>query len=926
MTFSLLGVDTQTNQSVRLQQAARRQGTYIIGAPGTGKSGLIENLVIEDIKQGLGVCLLDPHGDLIEAILKRLPGREQDVILLDILQKDFPFGLNLFSCIDPSDSVEVQKTVDQVMHIFELLFAVSLSTPRMAQYLRNCTHTLIANPGFTMAEIPLLLTDVAFRKRLLTNVHDTKVQLFWKTYEALKPQEQLEYAESTLNKLDPFLEPLSRNIVGQSKTTIDFRAVMDERKILLVKLNVQLSGVTSLVGAAIIAQLLNAAYSRSNIDVSKRKQFNIYADEFQRFTTQDFSTLIAEARKFGIATTIAHQFRNQLDKPGGDYKAAALTATNLIVFRVSGEDAHELASQFDCTPPPAETKREEKLTPVSNPVDVLLSGKTHPNPIVNAWVKHWKLDLFNNTSLVPASYFDDFLWATLTQQGGFIALLNKCMYEAVRTKSAKSGLSLLLFETIVRRVGFGFFDGDQFTKWLLDMKRFYGFRSGEFGQPATKRQKPRDLTLDTLLFSYSEESEKDERGQEIDFSEHRQYRFCPRDYCSFLFTGIYSQEKRIPPFSHQVQTIYAALWEAEDETQLQAAFASYERLARVTLYAYMEKEVAMYVTFLEQLGFSLHYPNQELDEPAVLKQLRVWKTMPVSITEGRKIPNAEKIHKYLYPDLSYHHHQQKRFGPCELEKSLPEVLRTLGIDFLSEAIDFETLQYEKHLHHFTNQWGQEHDMLMWRLVPGQITPLVMPVFSKAFDRIIAENKPHFEAFVREFRDVLQALIDEPIAEGSGIYEYIPGQQRTYADMQNDIANELASLPDHRARVRIKEVTDGAMVEHTIQTIAPERKGALRGADLQQRIAAIQYHNLTDGYIRSRTEVKEEISKRQTGQGDAPGAKGPQGNDPGPKRPAGSPPPRRRKIDPDEEQDITCKECGTRNRPMAKFCNECGKRL
>src|SRR5207302_10585678 len=137
-----------------------------IGIPGTGKSGLIENLIIDDIKQGTGVAILDPHGDLINAVLARMDRREKDVILLDITDYHYPFGINLYACSDLTNPIEVQKTVDQVMHIFERLFEITRTTPLIIQYLRNCTHTLIANPGYTMADIPLLLSNKACRQKL----------------------------------------------------------------------------------------------------------------------------------------------------------------------------------------------------------------------------------------------------------------------------------------------------------------------------------------------------------------------------------------------------------------------------------------------------------------------------------------------------------------------------------------------------------------------------------------------------------------------------------------------------------------------------------------------------------------------------------------------------------------------------------------
>ena len=377
---------------VQIHKLARMLGLYMCGAPGMGKSGLCENLIAEDGKQGTGVCVEEPHGELIQAAIARLPAnREQDVILLDIKDEDHPFGLNLFACANPKSAVSVQYVVDQVMHIFDKLYDVSRSTPRMAQYLRNCSYTLAVNPGYTMAEIPLLLTDKHFRQKLVANVTDPKVLLFWKTYEAMKPHEQREYAESTLNKLDEFLSPLVLNIVGQSKSTIDFRRVMDERKILLVKLDAQMDQVTSLIGAVIIAMLLNAAYSRAELPVEKRKQFNVYCDEFQRFATEDFATLLTEARKFGIGTTIAHQARYQPGMTDG-IRATSLSASNLVIFKVSGVDAEELAGEFDSTPPPPEIIGQKPIySPKRDVVDHLVRNG-HKNPVVNS---------FTSTYLVP---------------------------------------------------------------------------------------------------------------------------------------------------------------------------------------------------------------------------------------------------------------------------------------------------------------------------------------------------------------------------------------------------------------------------------------------------------------------------------------------------------------------------------------------
>src|SRR5947208_2908788 len=195
MTFSVLGINTQTRQRVDILKSSRLQGMYIIGGTGQGKTGLIENLILQDIEQDIGVCLLDPHGDLTNSVLLRLPDRRiDDVVYLDISQYQYPFGLNLFACSDPANPLEIQRTVDQVMHVFEKLYDVSRDTPLLLQYLRNCTHTLVANPGYTLADIPLLFLNDQCRQTLVANVTDMDIRLFWQQYEYIKAGEQREEA------------------------------------------------------------------------------------------------------------------------------------------------------------------------------------------------------------------------------------------------------------------------------------------------------------------------------------------------------------------------------------------------------------------------------------------------------------------------------------------------------------------------------------------------------------------------------------------------------------------------------------------------------------------------------------------------------------------------------------------------------------
>jgi hypothetical protein len=356
-----LGRDIATNQQVTLSQKDRRTGMYIIGANGTGKSTLLEHLIGQDIEQGVGLCLLDPHGDLINAVLNRIPQQRidaGDVILLNPLDTSHPFGLNLFECPDIDNMEYFQHAVNQVMQVFKKLWGPGSENsswgPQLEDLLLNITITLVENQGYTLAHIPRLLRNEAFRKQLVSTLRNQQVKDFWEyEYNPLTLKDQREISSSTLNKVRSFTtNPLICNIVGQSHTTVSFRKIMDEGKILLVQLPGRLEELTTLIGSMIIGQLLTAALSRIDLAKDDRRYFNLYADEYQRFATANFAILLTESRKFGIATTIAHQARYQ---PGmNDANRAVIGQVgSIVVYRVSSEDAYELSASFDCKPPPA---------------------------------------------------------------------------------------------------------------------------------------------------------------------------------------------------------------------------------------------------------------------------------------------------------------------------------------------------------------------------------------------------------------------------------------------------------------------------------------------------------------------------------------------------------------------------------------------
>ncbi len=459
MTHSVLGVSLDTREHVHISQASRRQGLYLIGSNGTGKSGLLTNLLLQDIAQEKGLCVLDPHGGLIEAVLQRCDKRVDEVLLLDIAAKEHPCGINPFA------SADGDRVVSEVMDVFEKVYEVSRTTPRMAEVLRNSFRTITENPGLTLAEIPLLLADPSFRKRHIAHLTDPQTVSFWRRYESRNKREQDEYTESTLNKLDELLQPLVRNIIGQSKPTINFRQIMDQRKILLVKLDARMRDVTSLIGSLIIAGITNAAFSREAIPEKKRVQFNVYADEFQRFATETFATLFSEGRKYGIATTVAHQFREQLDEQN---RAATRQVANMVMLRISGEDAKELVTELDIEPPPPPIAGERAIRTIKqDAVDQLLKG--HTSRVVNDFVQMYLspandfkvqktkvriIDAGEERFLSVLLGLSDTHFLKSGEIEEAFGELNRLLYEAMSTRTADAPLPLPLLITCGKFCGY----------------------------------------------------------------------------------------------------------------------------------------------------------------------------------------------------------------------------------------------------------------------------------------------------------------------------------------------------------------------------------------------------------------------------------------------------------------------------------------
>lgn len=342
--------------SIYITEEDRRRHVYIIGQTGTGKSTLMTNMIIEDIQAGKGVAMIDPHGDLVEEVLGHVPAnRLGDVIYFDPGDLDRPLGLNM---LEYNFNRPEEKTfiVNEMQSIFNRLFSQETMGPMFEQYMRNALLLLMEdmpNEPATLIEVPRVFTDTEYRKRKLTRIHNPVVIDFWEK-EAIKAGGEASLANMTpyiTSKFNNFISnDYMRPIIGQANSAFNFRSVMDEGKILLINLSKGRIGDINagLLGMVFTGKILIAALSRVDIpDASKRRDFNLYIDEFQNFTTDSIGTILSEARKYRLSLTMAHQFIAQLTEKIRD--AVFGNVGSQVVFRVGVQDAEFLVKQFEPT-------------------------------------------------------------------------------------------------------------------------------------------------------------------------------------------------------------------------------------------------------------------------------------------------------------------------------------------------------------------------------------------------------------------------------------------------------------------------------------------------------------------------------------------------------------------------------------------------
>ncbi len=329
-----------------IRRSDRRRHLYIVGKSGVGKSKLLELLINEDLQNNEGIAVLDPHGDLVDAIMRFIPEhRVQDVVLLNPADVDFPIAFNPLEKID--DAYKMQLTVGFI-DIFKKLFGGNW-TYRLEHVLRYTTLALLDSPNTTVLSILKMLTDKNYRQKIVSRIQDSVVKSFWVSeFAAWSEKFDAEAITPLLNKVGQFVATnMIRNMIGQPTTLFNIREIMDKKKILLMKVSKGLLGEenSSLIGSMIITKLYQAAMSRADTQEDKRTDFYFYVDEFQNFATDTFTEILSEARKYRLNLTIAHQYMGQLSPTVR--KTVFGNVGSMVSFRVGAEDAAILEQEYN---------------------------------------------------------------------------------------------------------------------------------------------------------------------------------------------------------------------------------------------------------------------------------------------------------------------------------------------------------------------------------------------------------------------------------------------------------------------------------------------------------------------------------------------------------------------------------------------------
>src|SRR3989344_4108064 len=323
----------------------RRRHFYVIGKTGMGKTVMIKNMAVQDIQNGYGIGFVDPHGEAAEELLDFIPAdRVNDVIYFNPADIEYPIAFNIMEKVDVAHR---HLVAGGLMGVFKKIWP-DVWSARMEYILNNCLLALLEYPDATLLGVNRMLSDVEYRKKVIEKVTDPVIRAFWvQEYSRYTQRYEVEATAAIQNKVGQFVSaPIIRNIIGQVKSSIDMRKIMDDEKILIMDLSKGRIGEDNsrLLGALMITKLQLAAMQRVDIPEEKRRDFFLYIDEFQNFATSSFISILSEARKYRLALILGHQYITQMEEEVRD--AVFGNVGTMICFRVGAEDAEWLEKEF----------------------------------------------------------------------------------------------------------------------------------------------------------------------------------------------------------------------------------------------------------------------------------------------------------------------------------------------------------------------------------------------------------------------------------------------------------------------------------------------------------------------------------------------------------------------------------------------------
>jgi len=342
--------DARTGAVLALDDATRRRHLHVVGQTGTGKSTLLQHMIGQDLAAGRGVAVIDPLGNLAQAVLGLVPSaRAHELVYLNPTDLERPIGFNVLEQVHPDKHAVV---ADDIVSAFVHIWGATAVADRSQQVLRNSIRALMDSPGTTLLAIPRLLTDPDYRSRIVERIHDPVVLSYWRNqFGAYDETFRTQVVAPILNKLDAVLSAVAlRNIIGQPKSTIDLRKIMDEGRILIVNMGKGMlgEGNAHLLGAFLVSKFAQAAFSRADTAEVERRPFYLYADEFQDYASSGFTRILSQARNYALALTLAHQYLGQLSEA---LRQAVLgNAASFIALRVGAEDAPLIAAHLGLEP------------------------------------------------------------------------------------------------------------------------------------------------------------------------------------------------------------------------------------------------------------------------------------------------------------------------------------------------------------------------------------------------------------------------------------------------------------------------------------------------------------------------------------------------------------------------------------------------